>query len=66
MEKILFKQSNGLISVIQTLLHWKQWLRDSMLTLNAVVQTNNAEHLGCPNSAVGKHQKTPQTHFGQS
>ena len=37
--KILFKRSNGLISVIWTLLHWKQWLRGGMLTLNAVVQT---------------------------
>ena len=39
MGKILFKQSNGLISVIWTLLHRKQWLRGGMLTLNAVVQT---------------------------
>ena len=39
MRKILFKQSNDLISVIQTLVHQKQWLRGSMLTLNAVVQT---------------------------
>ena len=39
MGKILFKQSNGFISVIQTLLHLKQWLRGDMLTLNAVVQT---------------------------
>ena len=38
MVKILFKQSNGLIRVIQTLFHQKQWLRGSMLTLNAVVQ----------------------------
>ena len=36
-EKILFKQSNGLISVIRTLLHQKQWLRGDMLTLNVVV-----------------------------
>ena len=36
-EKILFKQSNGLISVIQTLLHRKQWLRGGMLTLNMVI-----------------------------
>ena len=38
MGKILFTQNNGLKSVIQTLLHWKQWLRGGMLTLNAVVQ----------------------------
>ena len=37
--KILFYESNGLISVIWTLLHWKQWLRGGMLTLNMVVQT---------------------------
>ena len=37
--KILFKQSNGLINVIWILLHWKQWLRSAMLTLNVVVQT---------------------------
>ena len=36
---ILFKQSNGLISVIWTLFHRKQWLRGGMLTLNAVIQT---------------------------
>ena len=39
MGKMLSKQSNRLISVIQTLLHRKQWLRGGMLTLNAVVQT---------------------------
>ena len=38
-KKILFKKSNDLISVIQTLLHQKQRLRGSMLTLNAVIQT---------------------------
>ena len=39
MGKILFKQSNGLISIIQNLLYQKQWLRGGMLTLNMVVQT---------------------------
>ena len=39
MGKIQFKQSNGLISVIQTLLRRKQRLRGCMLTLNAVEQT---------------------------
>ena len=39
MGKILFKQSNGLISVIRTLLRRKQRLRGGMLILNAVVQT---------------------------
>ena len=38
MGKILLKQSNGLISVILTLLGWKQRLRSGMLTLNAVIQ----------------------------
>ena len=38
-KKILFKQSNGLISVIQTLLCRKQQLRGAMLTLNMFVQT---------------------------
>ena len=38
MGKILFKQSNGLIIVIQTLLRRKQRLRSDTLTLNAVVQ----------------------------
>ena len=51
-EKILFKQSNDLISVIWTLLHWKQWLRVGLLTLNTVMQTNDAERSDRPNSAV--------------
>ena len=38
-EKIMFKQSNGLISVIWTLLSRKQGLRGGMLTLNTVIQT---------------------------
>ena len=38
-KKILFKQSNGLISVIQTLLYRTKWLRGCMLTLNTVIQT---------------------------
>ena len=53
MGKILFKQINGLISVIRTLLRRKQRLRGGMLTLNAVVQTQmmlNAQ--AHPNSAV--------------
>ena len=37
--KIIFKQSNGLISVIWTLLRRKQRLRSDMQTLNEVVQT---------------------------
>ena len=37
--KILFEHTNGLISVIRTLLHQKQRLRGGILTLNAVVQT---------------------------
>ena len=38
--KILFKQSNGLISVIRTMLRRKKKrLRGGILTLNAVVQT---------------------------
>ena len=35
--KIQFKKSKGFISVIQTLLCWKHWLRGGLLTLNAVV-----------------------------
>ena len=38
-EKLLFKQSNGLISIIWILFHWKQWLRGVMLTLNTLIQT---------------------------
>ena len=44
MRKILFKHSNGLISVIQTLLYWKQWLRGGILTLNVIVQTQMMLH----------------------
>ena len=39
MGKILFKQSNGLVSAIWILLRQKQQLRDGMLTLNVVVKT---------------------------
>ena len=39
MRKILFKQSNSLISVIRTLLRRKQRLRGDMLTLYGFVQT---------------------------
>ena len=39
MGKILFKQNNGLISVIRTRLCRKKRLRGGTLTLNAVVQT---------------------------
>ena len=39
MGKILFKQSNGLISVACTLLRRKQLLRCGILTLNAIGQT---------------------------
>ena len=46
MGKILFKQSNGLISVIRTLLSRKQRLRGSMLTLNAVTDTKVSERSG--------------------
>ena len=35
----MFKQSNGFISVIQTLLRWKQRLRGAIQILNVVVQT---------------------------
>ena len=51
-KKIMFKQSNGLISVIWTLHFQKQWLRAGMLTLNMVIQTNDIEHSGHPNSVV--------------
>ena len=36
---ILFKQSNGLIRAVRNLLRRKQQLRDGMLTLNGVLQT---------------------------
>ena len=53
MGKILSKQSSGLISVIWTLIHQKQQLRDGMLSLNVVVQTQiYTECSGHPNSAV--------------
>ena len=42
----------GKTSIILTLLYRKQWLRGSLLTFNAIVQTNNAERSGRPNSAV--------------
>ena len=64
-EKILFKQSNGLISVIRTLLYEKQWLRGGMLTLNVVVQTQvmlNTQGVQIRRFS----QKTPQNRFGQS
>lgn len=37
MGKVLFKQSNGLIRVIWTMLRRRQLLRDGMLILNAVM-----------------------------
>ena len=49
MEKILFKQSNGLISVVPTLLHQKQWYVDFK---HGHTDTNDAERSVCPNSAV--------------
>ena len=36
--EMLFKQSNGWISVIWTV-YQKQWLRGGVLTLNVVIQT---------------------------
>ena len=60
-KKTLFKQNNGLISVIQTLLHWKQWLRGGMLTLNTVIQTQmmlNAQVAQIRQLS----QKTPKPH----
>ena len=45
MGKIQFKQSNGLVSFIRTLLRWKQQLRGG-------TDTNNAECSDRPNSAV--------------
>ena len=57
MGKILFKQNNGLISVIRALLRRKQWLRGGMLILKAVVQT---QMIWLPKfgSYPEKHQKT--------
>ena len=39
MGKNTVQAKHGFISVIWTLLHWKQWFRVGRLTLNAVVQT---------------------------
>ena len=64
-EEILFKQNNGLISVIWTLLCQKQWMRGGMLTLNAVVQTQmmlNAQVVQIQQFSR-KTPKTPQTHL---
>ena len=52
MGKILFKQSNGLISIIQTALletMVKRWYADFKCDHT---YTNDAEHSGRPNSAV--------------
>ena len=64
-KKILFKQSNGLISVIQTLFHWKQWLRGFMLTLNTVIQTQMMlnDQVTQIRQLSQKTRKTPQTYF---
>ena len=50
-KKILFEQSNSLISVFG-LLSQKQWLRGGMLSLFSVIWQMIAEHSGHPNSAV--------------
>ena len=50
--KILFKQSNGLISVIWTLLRWKQWLKGGMLTLNNLKLCEIAEELKISEGSV--------------
>ena len=68
MEKILFKQSNGLISVIQTLLSEttvERWYADFK---HSRTDSNDAEHSGHPNLAVVPEnmKKTPQTCFGRS
>ena len=67
-EKMPLKQSNGLISVIQTLLHQQQWFGDSMLILKMVADTNNTKYSDSSNSIVvtEKHQKSLKNHFGQS
>ena len=68
MGKILFNQSNGLISVIRTLLRRKQRLRGGMLT-HSRTDMNDVERLGRPNLAVvpeNTKKKTPQTRFGRS
>ena len=51
--KILFKQSNGLISVIWALLYQKQLLRGGMLNFKpSHTDTNDAECSGRPKSTV--------------
>ena len=58
----MFKKNNALISVIWTLLRQKQRLRGGMLTLYAVVQTNDDERSGHLNSAlVSKNTKKNST-----
>ena len=68
MRKILFKQNNGLISVIPTApleTMVKSWYADFK---SSRIDTNDAEYSGCPNLAVvlENTKKIPQTHFGQS
>ena len=68
MRKILFKQNNGLISVIRTLVCRKQRLRGGMLTLNPVILTQmilNAQ-VAQIRQLSRKIPKTPQTRFGRS
>ena len=48
MAEILFKQSDGLISIYRTLLRRKQRLRGGMLTLNAVVQAQKVLNAQVP------------------
>ena len=66
-EKILFKQSNGLISVIRTLLYQKKWIRGGILTLNAVIQTQIMLNAQITQNwqLFWKTPKTPQILFGQ-
>ena len=65
---ISWKQGNGLISVIRTLLRRKQLLKGGMLTLNAVVRIQimlNAQLVKI-RQLSRKTPKTPQTRFGRS
>ena len=67
MGKILFKLSNGLISVLWTLFHRKQWLRGCIQASKCVhTDTNDAECSACPNSAVVLENTNNSTNFGRS
>ena len=68
MGKIIFKKNSGLISVIRTLLRWKQWVRGGYWLSTQSYRHKYCWTLRLPkfSSCPGKHQKTPQILFGRS